>query len=209
MRVLVGMTVALFTLWSCQDAGTEPPGAATVSGVFPDSAAVGDTVLITGTSFGAAQGTSTISIGGAAATVIVSWSDTRILVAVPPGAASGTVRVNVGGQLSNAATFRAQSTAETRISFAGQVLPLFTANGCIGCHGGTNNLVVTPFASLMLGNSVHGPVVTPYNGEGSVIVRKLRGTAGFGNRMPQGGPFLSDANIEIIARWIKQGARNN
>lgn len=61
----------------------------------------------------------------------------------------------------------------------------------------------------MAGNSSHGPVVTPYDGEGSVIVRKLRGTAGFGNQMPQGGPYLSGAEIETIARWIKQGARNN
>jgi hypothetical protein len=132
-----------------------------------------------------------------------------LIVGVPSGATSGSVNVSVAGQTSNLYSFRVQPSPEARVSYAGQLVPLFTSNGCTGCHGGTNNLFVTPYASLVLGTSVHGPVVTPYDGEGSVIIRKLRGTAGFGNRMPQGGPFLTNANIELIARWIKQGARNN
>ena len=40
----------------------------------------------------------------------------------------------------------------------------------------------TIYQHLMLGTSLHGPVVTPGNGEGSVIIKKLRGTAGFGRQ---------------------------
>jgi mono/diheme cytochrome c family protein len=180
-----------------------------ITGVFPDSAAVGDTILVAGSGFGDVAGTSTLSIGGATATVVVSWSNTRLIAGVPSGASGGSVIVTVNGQSSGSVAFRVKPVAEARISYAGQLVPLFTANGCTGCHGGTNNLFVTPYASLMAGTSSHGPVVTPYDGEGSVIVRKLRGTAGFGNRMPQGGPFLSEAEIELVARWIKQGARDN
>ncbi len=209
LLLILSAMLMLMLISACKDAGTDLPPAATVTGVFPDSAAVGDTVLVVGVSFGASRGASTVVVGGASASVIVSWSDTRIIVSVPTGATTGTVGVNVNGQPSNTVGFKVQASVEPRVSFFGQIIPLLTANGCTACHGGTNNLIVTPYASLMLGNSSNGPVVTPYNGEGSVIVRKLRGIAGFGNRMPQGAAPLSDANIELIARWIKQGARNN
>jgi hypothetical protein len=216
------MRPALLLLWlmfilACRDVGSDvpqivPPGPGAppaITGVFPDSAAVGDTILVNGSGFADAAGTSVLSIGGATATVLVSWSDTRLLAGVPSGAAAGGVSVTVSGQSSSPVAFRVQPVAEARISYAGQVVPLLTAKGCTGCHGGTNNLFVTPYASLMAGTSNHGPVVMPYDGEGSIIIRKLRGTAGFGNRMPQGGPSLSEAEIETIARWIKQGAKDH
>jgi len=208
---LVLIALALSALWGCTDAGTDPPttSGATLTGVFPDSAAVGDTILIRGVALGSSQSSGVVSVGGTLATVIIEWSDTRLIVSVPAGANTGSVSVSIEGQVSNSIAFQVQATAELRVSYSGQLVPLFTSNGCTGCHGGTNNLTVTPYANLMLGTSVHGPVVTPYDGEGSVIIRKLRGTAGFGNRMPQGGPPLPGADIELIARWIKQGARDN
>ena len=216
MRTIVIM-LSLLAAGACHDTGTDlppfgppDPGSAPVlTGVFPDSAAVGDTILIVGNGFGDTAGASVVTIGGISSGTIVLWTSTRILVGVPPGAVTGSTTVTAGGQTSNAVAFRVQPLAEVRVSYAGQVVPLFTSNGCPGCHGGTNGLYVTPHSNLMAGTSVHGPVVTPYDGEGSVIVKKLRGTAGFGNRMPQGGTPLTDGNIEVIARWIKQGARDN
>jgi mono/diheme cytochrome c family protein len=216
MRTILIITLVL-AVSACRDIGSDvppvlPPGPGTppvITGVFPDSAAVGDTILVAGSGFGDIAGSSVLTIGGAAATAIVAWTASRIIAGVPAGASGGAVIVTIGGLASSPAAFRIQPVAEARISYAGQVVPLLTSKGCTGCHGGTNNLFVTPYASLMAGTSSHGPVVTPYHGEGSVIVRKLRGTAGFGNRMPQGGPFLSEAEIETIARWIKQGAKNN
>jgi len=61
----------------------------------------------------------------------------------------------------------------------------------------------------MLGTSLHGPVVTPGNGEGSVIIKKLAGTAGFGSQMPFGGQPLPDSTINKISLWITQGALND
>lgn len=210
MKAFIVISVVLVLVWGCTDAGSDLPASATIQGVFPDSAAVGDTILITGIAFGAVQGTSIVTVGGATVTIVVEWSDTRLIVGVPSGATSGAVNVSVAGQSGNPLSFRVQSTPEARVSYSGQLISLFTSKGCTGCHGGTNNFFVTPYSSLMLGASVNGPVVTPYDGEGSVIIRKLRGTAGFGGRMPQNGPpFLTDAEIELVARWIKQGARNN
>jgi Planctomycete cytochrome C len=92
------------------------------------------------------------------------------------------------------------------VYFAADVLPVLTAN-CVGCHGGTNGLFVDTYETLM-GSALHGPVVIPGNGEGSTLIKKLRGTT-FGVRMPQGGPYLPDSVTNKISRWIQQGAKKN
>ena len=48
----------------------------------------GVSVTITGTSFGAVQGTGTVTFNGTAVTTYSSWSDTSITVTVPAGATS-------------------------------------------------------------------------------------------------------------------------
>src|SRR5437660_7565507 len=76
-----------------------------VAGRSPTLGAVGTSVTVTGSSFGATQGTSTVSFNGALATSITSWSDTQIIALVPTTAASGTspvvVTVNSIPSLSN------------------------------------------------------------------------------------------------------------
>ncbi|TLM67182.1 MAG: hypothetical protein FDZ70_10235, partial [Actinobacteria bacterium] len=71
--------------------------------VAPNPAAVGTEVTVSGTSFGAAQGASTVAFNGIAASV-TSWSDTTI-TAIAPG--NGPVVVTCDGIASNAAAFTA------------------------------------------------------------------------------------------------------
>lgn len=52
-----------------------------------------------------------------------------------------------------------------------------------------------------------GSEVAPGNPEGSRIVRRIRGVDQ--PRMPFGGPYLSDAQIGLVAAWIAQGAKDN
>jgi len=75
-----------------------------ITSVSPSSASVGATVTITGTAFGAVQGSSTVTFGGVAAPVS-GWSNNSITVAVPAGATTGPVVVTVAGQASNSVTF--------------------------------------------------------------------------------------------------------
>ena len=75
-----------------------------ISGVNPTSAAVGTSVTISGTNFGATQGSSTVTFNGTAA-VPSSWSATSIKVPVPAGATSGNVVVKVGGVASTGVAF--------------------------------------------------------------------------------------------------------
>ena len=67
-----------------------------ISALNPTSGPEGTSVAITGTSFGATQGTSTVAFNGTAVASYTSWSDTSITVAVPAAATTGDVVVTVG-----------------------------------------------------------------------------------------------------------------
>lgn len=81
-----GATYEQFTI----DKGVAP----VLASVEPSSAMPGETVTLTGSSFGQARGTSHVSFGLAQATEYVSWSDTAIVAKVPQGA-TGPVEVKV------------------------------------------------------------------------------------------------------------------
>ena len=68
------------------------------------SASAGTPVTITGSGFGAAQGSGWVTFGGVSATV-VSWSDTSVTALVPAGAPSGYVGVCQNGVMSNGKYF--------------------------------------------------------------------------------------------------------
>lgn len=209
------LAVLLPLIAGCSDLGKEPPNPVSLQqspqilSLQPDSAFVGDTLTILGNNFGVADPSNRVSIGGAIVDSIFLWSPTKIRTNIPAAALSGNVVVTVGGVASNGFAFKVRGAVVEAVSFANDVLPIFVSKGCTGCHGGTNNLFVDTYAHLMSGGSVNGPVVTPFNGEGSKIIMKLRGTASFGARMPQGGPYLDNATIDKISTWITQGALNN
>lgn len=50
------------------------------------------------------------------------------------------------------------------------------------------------------------PRVDAGNANNSYLIQKLEGTAAQGGRMPQGGPFLDQADIDVIRQWINDGA---
>jgi hypothetical protein len=79
-----------------------PPPA--ITNMAPPLGVVGQSVTISGTDFGASQGTSTVTFNGVAATP-TSWSPTSITVPVPAGATTGNVVVTVNTQASNGTLF--------------------------------------------------------------------------------------------------------
>jgi len=78
--------------------------APSISSLNPTSGAVGTAITITGTNFGATQGSSTVTFNGTAATA-TGWSATSITTTVPAGATTGNVVVTVGGVASNGVSF--------------------------------------------------------------------------------------------------------
>jgi hypothetical protein len=101
----------------------------------------------------------------------------------------------------------AAPTGKETVDFASQVAPLLVAN-CTGCHidamQARGGLDMNTLARMFRGGD-SGPVVEPGKGEGSLLVRKLRGSEG--DRMPAGGrPPLQDTDIALISKWIDEGA---
>ncbi len=58
---------------------------------------------------------------------------------------------------------------------------------------------------------VPGPVFKAGDHAGSLLWTMVRpgGPYPGGNRMPLGGPYLRQAQIQAIASWLDQGAKNN
>ena len=85
----------------------------------------------------------------------------------------------------------------------------------VGCHdllGRQEDQVLTPSQSY--NQTVNHPSVempslsrvTPLDPANSYLYRKITGAGITGDRMPQGGPYLSDAQIKLVRDWIRRGA---
>ncbi|MEO8035496.1 MAG: hypothetical protein ABI837_13755 [Acidobacteriota bacterium] len=90
--------------------------------------------------------------------------------------------------------------------------------GAIGCHdplGQQEQLVLTPgraFPAIVGKPSIEMPSlmrIAPGDPANSYLYRKITGAGITGDRMPQGGPFLTDAQIKLVRDWIRRGAPND
>ena len=88
----------------------------------------------------------------------------------------------------------------------------------IGCHdtlGQQSQLVLTAsraYAETVNRPSVENPSllrVAPNDPTNSYLYRKITGAGITGDRMPQGAPPLSDAQIQLVRNWIRRGAPND
>ena len=102
----------------------------------------------------------------------------------------------------------AVATGKESVSFSRDVAPILLEN-CGGCHIDANqpraNLNMTNFAGLLRGGD-NGAIVKPGSSGDSLLIKKLNGTAD-GVRMPQGKNPLVKASIDLISKWIDEGAK--
>ena len=112
---------------SAGKAFTVAPG---ITNLSPSSGVVGDSVTVTGTGFGATQGTSTVKFNGTTATP-TNWSATSIVVPVPTGASTGNVVVTVSSVSSAGVNFTVVATPNisSLSPTSGAVGTLVTVNG--------------------------------------------------------------------------------
>ena len=71
-----------------------------ITSVTPTTGVAGTQVTVTGSGFGATQGSGKVWLGSTYG-VVVSWSDTQVVATIASGAKSGTVQVLQGGVWSN------------------------------------------------------------------------------------------------------------
>jgi len=88
----------------------------------------------------------------------------------------------------------------------------------LGCHnpiGTQESMILSPgraYAMTVGVTSVQMPGlkrVTPSDVANSYLYRKITGAGITGDRMPQGGPYLNDAQIKLVRDWIRRGAPND
>lgn len=97
-----------------------------------------------------------------------------------------------------------------QISYSQHIQPIFKQN-CLssGCHNSqnpANGLDLTSWESLIRGSD-YGAVIISGHAEHSHLVEHLEGEAE--PRMPLNRNPLPEEQIEFIARWVEEGARND
>ena len=90
--------------------------------------------------------------------------------------------------------------------------------GQLGCHdtlGRQEGMILSPgraYAMTVGVASVEMPQlvrVMPSDAANSYLYRKITGAGITGDRMPQGGPYLTDAQTKLVRDWIRRGAPND
>jgi hypothetical protein len=88
----------------------------------------------------------------------------------------------------------------------------------LGCHdplGRQQSLILSPgraYANIVGVASTENTQilrVVPSDPTNSYLYRKITGSGITGDRMPQGGPFLTDAQTKLVRDWIRRGAPND
>jgi N-acetylneuraminic acid mutarotase len=135
---------------------------ATISSVTPTNGIAGTQVTITGSGFGATQGSGIVQLGNTAG-VVTSWSDGQVVATVAPGSASGTVQILQNGVWSNSVPFTINLPHIASISpnsGAGGTVVTITGNGFGATQGsgvvwiGSTDGVVTSWSDTQVVASV-------------------------------------------------------
>jgi hypothetical protein len=186
------LVLALASLAAACSSTTSPSTTAPhISGISPTSGSVGTSVVISGTNFGASQGTSAVTFNGTPTTP-TSWSATAITASVPNAATTGPVAVTVAGQVSNGVTFTvtapptATTTQETTVLFSGS-LPVLGSNFYSFSVGSAGAV------SLTLAS------VTPVTPAGSLPPPALPVVLGMAFGVPLGTGCSLDQSLETAA----------
>lgn len=111
----------------------------------------------------------------------------------------------------SAAAYAQEPATADAVSYFRQVLPIFRAKNCTGCHqpakrGG--EYVMTDFAALLKGGESGSAAIVPGHPEKSYLVEQIT-PAGGKAEMPKDAPPLTDAEIALVRKWIEQGAKDD
>ena len=210
---------------------TPPPTsgkAIKVSKVSPSKLDAGSTMTVTVKGKNLAAGLVPHFDQGARATNVefVSKKSVKIQVFVPDNVDDGakiSMRLihadNQQVEKTEAFDIEGNGGGGTTVSLANDVQPIFTENCAFsGCHAGASpqqgmNLSAgQTFSNTVNVASREVPSldrIEPGDPDNSYLIQKIRGTAAVGGRMPLNRTPLSDAEIQTIVTWAREGANNN
>lgn len=96
----------------------------------------------------------------------------------------------------------------TPVSFRNDVQPIFNAS-CISCHNATHQYLqldsCCSYYELFF-TGANAPYVDTLNPSQSLIIKRMTGE--IGPTMPLTGQLPQD-QIDLVLRWIEEGAKNN
>jgi mono/diheme cytochrome c family protein len=106
----------------------------------------------------------------------------------------------------NVISFQPRAAAQSQIDFKRDVEPIF-AQTCYQCHGAKKALgqLRLDVKSLAMKGGISGPSILPGNSKASRLMQRILGE-GDEIRMPMGGDPLKPEQIELIRKWIDEGA---
>jgi mono/diheme cytochrome c family protein len=92
------------------------------------------------------------------------------------------------------------------VSYSKDVMPIFQQS-CIKCHGGSEgtkgDLSLNTYDDMMKGGQ-DGPVIVPGDAAGSLLVKQIQN-----GKMPKRASKLPQEQIDLVAKWVAEGAKNN
>ena len=97
-----------------------------------------------------------------------------------------------------------------KVSFYRDVFPILQTH-CLGCHQpakASGEYVMTSFAKLLAGGESGSAAVVPGDPDSSYLIELITPTDGQAE-MPSGKPPLDTTSIDLIRRWIQQGAEDD
>ena len=136
---------------------------------------------------------------------------------VPVGATYDLQAVMLGANAATTNVVTDVIAAPPPLSHAVDIQPIWDLQ-CVGCHSGPGPSGGMDLAYDAYPNIVDVPSndigtmdrIEPFDPGNSYIWHKINGTqiqvGGQGTQMPQGGPFLSQTELDRIEQWILQGA---
>jgi mono/diheme cytochrome c family protein len=98
--------------------------------------------------------------------------------------------------------------AGTRVSFSRQVAPLLSKH-CVACHGPKKpegDFQLHTFARLMMTGASELPAIVPGKPDESYLVELIK-SDDVDLRMPKEAPPLASSDVELVHRWIADGAK--
>ena len=96
----------------------------------------------------------------------------------------------------------------SQVNYESQIQPIFN-NNCVFCHqnGGSATLNLATYSGVMSGGWT-GPAIIAGDYQNSLLYQLIIQPTGTDGSMPPNVP-LSQAQIDLIAQWIDEGAGNS
>ena len=117
--------------------------------------------------------------------------------------------IRILGPVFAAATSLSALGAAEPASYYDEVRPLLQVH-CSGCHQPANKLSgldITTYEGILKGGSKHGSALVKGSPDSSTLVSLVTGK--LEPRMPMGGAQLAPEAIDLLTRWVREGAEDD